>query len=132
MHNPADELSQAFKRKILAEDRDRMASYLDHARSSIDDERGGRFAAVSPTRTVVGTSPVTYPRLPANSPSNQTALVGDEPPLGIDINAMEPVGELHERGDAVGTPPSSATVELDVVAPPAGDARRAATRWRRL
>jgi hypothetical protein len=61
-------------------------------------------------------------------------MVGDEPPLGLDINAMEPVGELHERGDAVGTPPSSAAVELDVVAPPAGDARRAATSkgWRRL
>jgi hypothetical protein len=112
MNNPADELSQAFKRKILAEDRDRMASYLDHARSSIDDERGGRFAAASPTRTVVGTSPMTYPRLPLTAPSNQAAMVGDEPPLGFSVNDMEPVGEIHERNER--------------------NEQRAASKWRRL
>jgi hypothetical protein len=94
--NKADEFSQAFKRKILAEDRDRLASYLDHANASADDLAGGRFAAVNKT-TVTGASPISYPRLPANSPSNQAVMVGDEPSLGIDINAMDVVGEPHKQ-----------------------------------
>ena len=82
----------------------------------------------------MGTSPIQYPRLPATAPSNQAALVGDERPLGFSVNDQEPVGEHFERGDAVGTPPSPAAVELDVVAPPVGDAGRAASkaRWRRV
>jgi hypothetical protein len=96
MNNPAD-ISQAERRKILQEDRERLSTLLDHARSSVDDTHGGRFAAASPNRTVVGTSPISYPRLPADNPSNQAMLVPDEPPLGIDINAMEPVGEVHEQ-----------------------------------
>jgi hypothetical protein len=95
--NKADEFSQSFKRQILREDRDRLSTFLDHANSSVDDEKGGRFAAASPTRTVVGTGPISYPRLPADNPSNQAMLVPDEPPLGIDINAMERVGEIHEQ-----------------------------------
>jgi hypothetical protein len=98
----ADEVSQSERRRVLENDRKVMSSYLDHARSSVDDERGGRWAAASPTRTVVGTSPVSYPRQPKTSPANQAAIVGDEAPLGYDINAMEPVGEFHERGDAAG------------------------------
>jgi hypothetical protein len=97
--NKADEFSQAFKRKILAEDRDRLASYLDHANASADDLAGGRFAAVNKT-TVTGASPISYPRLPANSPSNQAVMVPDEGPLGFSVNDHEPVGEPHERGDA--------------------------------
>ena len=130
---PADEISQAERRRVLANDRRILATYHGVAQTSVDDDRGGRYAKVT-TTTVIGAPPINYPRQPENSPANQAAMVGDEPPLGIDINAMEPVGELHESGDAVGTPPSSAAVELDVVAPPAGDARRAATSkgWRRL
>jgi hypothetical protein len=97
MNNPADEISQALRRQILANDRKvaeerKLSSYLDHARSSIDDERGGRFAAVSPTRTVVGTSPVSYPRQPETSPANQMAMSPLEQPLGYSINDQEVVG----------------------------------------
>ena len=96
--NKADQFTQAFKRKILAEDRDRLSSYLDHARSSVDDERGGRFAAAAPTRTVVGAEPIAYPRLPADNPFNQAALmVPDEPPLGYSVNDLNPTGEIHEQ-----------------------------------
>jgi hypothetical protein len=108
MHNPADELSQAFKRKILAEDRDRLSTYRAHAEANADLELGGRYAKVT-TTTVVGAGPIQYPRLPLTAPSNQAAMVGDEPPLGFSVNDMEPVGEIHERNE-----------------------QRAASKWRRL
>jgi hypothetical protein len=97
MHNPADELSQAFKRKILAEDRDRLSTYRAHAEANADLELGGRYSKVT-TVTVTGASPThQYPRLPLSAPSNQAMMVPDEPPLGIDINATDPVGEAHEQ-----------------------------------
>ena len=130
MNNPVDEVSQADRRRIIAEDRQRLNTYRAHAEASIDDDRGGRFAAISRT-TVIGASPIRYPRLPDGSPWAYDPCP-TEPPLNYDINAMQPVGELHERQ---GTPPSPTAVELDLVAPPDGDARRAANRkagWRRL
>jgi hypothetical protein len=96
--NKADEFSQAQKRKILAEDRARLATYHAVAQGSIEDDRGGRFAVQRPT-TVVGASPIQYPRLPLNSPANQAAMTGPEPPLGFSVNDQEPVGEPFERGD---------------------------------
>jgi hypothetical protein len=109
--NKADEFSQAFKRKILAEDRDRLSTYRDHAEANADLELGGRFAKLTPTSVTGSTPDHQYPRLPADSPFNQAAtMVPDEPPLGMDINAMEPVGEHFERGDvAEGTGSSDGT-----------------------
>jgi hypothetical protein len=133
MNNPADEISQALRRQIIANDRKvaeerRLSTYLDHAQSSIDDERGGRFAAVSPTRTVVGAAPISYPRQPEGSPW-ACDPVPQEPPLGYSVNDQECVGEAFERD---GTPPSPAAVERGLVAPPVGDRGRAAKSWRRL
>ena len=91
----ADEVSQSEKRRILAEDR-RMRTYHAVAQASIDDDRGGRFGVVGRT-TVTGAAPISYPRQPSGSPANQAAMVGDEPPLGYSVDALEPVGELHER-----------------------------------
>jgi hypothetical protein len=96
MHNTADEFSQAHKRKILAEDRERLSTLLDHARASANDDRGGRFAAQGKA-TVTGAAPISYPRLPLTAPANQAMMVGQEPSLGYDINAMDPVGEIHEQ-----------------------------------
>jgi hypothetical protein len=56
-----------------------------HARAEADLETGGRWA--KPT--------IGVPELPAASPWSRDP-VGIEPPLGIDVNAMEPVGEHHE------------------------------------
>jgi hypothetical protein len=96
MTNP--DITQKQKRETLENDRKIMSNYLDHANSSVNDERGGRWAAASPTRTVIGTAPAVYPRQPETSPANQAALAGsDEPPLGIDVNAIEPTGELWEQ-----------------------------------
>jgi hypothetical protein len=97
MHNPADMISQAEKRRILAEER-RLSTYRAHAEANADLELGGRFAKVT-TTTVTGASPISYPRQPADSPANQAALVGDERPLGYSVNDQECVGEFHEGGD---------------------------------
>jgi hypothetical protein len=95
--NKADEFSQATKRKILTEDRDRLATYHALAQSSIDDERGGRYAAVSRPATFVGASPIhQYPRLPADSPWHSDPCP-PEPPLGYSVNDQEPVGERWEQ-----------------------------------
>jgi hypothetical protein len=108
---PADEISQSERRRVLANERRVLATYYGVAQTSIDDDRGGRFAVRSPT-TVVGTSPINYPRLPENAPANQAAIVGDEPPLGFSVNDIEPVGEIHERNER--------------------NEQRAASKWRRL
>jgi hypothetical protein len=103
--NKADEISMAERRRIIAEDRDRLSTYHALAQSSIDDERGGRYAAVQRPATFVGAGPaISYPRLPADSPSNQLAMTPKEEPLGYSIDEMEPTGERWEqeasRGDA--------------------------------
>ena len=84
--NAADEISQAERRRIMADER-RMKSYHGHA---LDDEPelSGRFAKVS-TTTVVGRGPVNYPAQPEGSPWRSDP-VPPEMPLGIDINAQEP------------------------------------------
>jgi hypothetical protein len=113
----SDEISQREKRKILAEDRERISTYLSHAEASAQDDRGGRFSVRSPT-TVTGTSPThQYPRLPLTAPSNQMAQMPPEPSLGYSVNDQECVGEFHERGDA---------------AAPASDGGLRRRGWRRL
>ena len=103
--NNADEISQSEKRRVLANDRQvmaerqRVSTYRDAAQASVDDMAGGRYAVIDKP-SVTGTSPITYPRQSATSPSNQATLVCDEPPLGVDVNAMEPVGEPHEIVEA--------------------------------
>jgi hypothetical protein len=70
-----------------------------------------------------------HPRLPETSPSNQMALVPPEPPLGVEIDAHDPVGEYHEqfakdepKGPSAVSLPSDApagalATELDAAAP---------------
>lgn len=109
MSNPADDISQAERRRILAEERLARNTYFGHA-GDTELDLGGRFAKVT-TTTVVGAGPVRYPRQPTGSPW-ACDPVPAESPLGLDINAMEPVGEPHEmRPQAAGdaqVPPSVA------------------------
>ena len=93
--NPADDIPKTEKRRILANDRKVMSSYLEHAQVSIDDDRGGRFAAVGKSATVVGASPTSYPQQPTNSPWARDVMP-PEPPLGFSVHEIEPVGEKHE------------------------------------
>jgi len=103
--NGADEISQAERRRIMADDR-RAKTYFGQAQHA-DDDLGGRFKRVT-TTTLTGSSPTSmYPAQPANSPWHQDACP-PEPPLGFSVDEMELVGEVHERG------PPSTTAAPDV------------------
>ena len=92
--NAADEISQAERRRIMADER-RGRTYHGVAASSVDDERGGRYGASGSKQTVVGSSPIAYPKLPANSPwANDPCPL--EPVLGFSVEELEPVGEPFE------------------------------------
>lgn len=126
MNKPADMVSQAERRRIISEER-RLSTYRSHAEANADLELGGRYSKVT-TVTVTGASPIhQYPRQPLTSPANQAAMVGKEEPLGYDINAMDVVGEPHERGDAAARPePGSEPSDGDELA------TRPKSRLRRL
>src|SRR5262245_53782591 len=110
--NGADEISQAERRRIMADDR-RAKTYFGQAQHA-DDDLGGRYAKVHST-TVVGSSPISYPAQPATSPWHHD-VCPPEPPLGFSVDEKEPVGEPHERTPSA--TPSSVTT------PQAGDVLR--------
>jgi hypothetical protein len=62
-------------------------------RATSEPEAGGRWARPKPTISGAGGAGV--PKQPATSPWARDP-VGQEQPLGIDVDAMEPVGEPHE------------------------------------
>jgi hypothetical protein len=95
--NTADEISQAERRRIMADER-RMKTYHGHALDG-EPELGGRFKKVN-TTTVVGTDPTVA--VPTQLPWHSD-VCPPEPPLGIDINAQEPTGEKFEQASVTGT-----------------------------
>jgi hypothetical protein len=109
MNNPADEISQSERRKVMESDRlaRKASTYHQLAEASADELAGGRFAKATNKQTVVGSSPISYPRQPSTSPWFNDP-VPPEMPLGYDINAMEPVGERHEIEKSLKTSPPSA------------------------
>jgi hypothetical protein len=66
-----------------------------HQLAQVNQELGGRFAKAD---TNSGENPsVSYPPLPASSPwSGDYAANQPEPPLGVDISYVEPVGTAEE------------------------------------
>jgi hypothetical protein len=68
------------------------STYLDHAVADTDLAAGGRFAKVNAVK-VTGVPAV--PTLPQNSPFASDP-VPPEPQLGVDVNAMQPVGTEAE------------------------------------
>lgn len=97
-----DDVSKAERQTVMADDR-RATTYHAVAQVSIDDERGGRYGALGRTATVTGSRPIAcHPQQPSTSPWRCDPC-GPELPLGYAIDAIEPVGELHERGEAVRT-----------------------------
>src|SRR5262245_16943788 len=121
----ADEISQAQKRRILAEDR-LATTYHSASQAFVDEERGGRFAALEKPTVTGSSGAVRYPRQREGSPWRDDP-VGVEPPLGFDVNTIEPVGEVHERA---GTSPSSSAETAASVG--VGEGVRRATKWRRV
>jgi len=94
-HNPADDIPQAERRRIMADDRRAKATYHNFAQADADTELGGRYAKVQPT-SVTGANPGSvYPKQPEGSPW-RTDECPPEPPLGCNIDAVEPVGEVFE------------------------------------
>jgi hypothetical protein len=78
---------QKEREAILKNDKRVASTYLDHTHS----EEGGRFAK---PQTIVGQTQT--PEYPMAAPNWAPQAVGVEPPLGIDVNATEPVGEYGE------------------------------------
>jgi hypothetical protein len=66
------------------------STFLDHTHS----EEGGRYA--KPMNVIGSTPTAQYPA----GPNWSVDPTGIEPPLGIDVNAVEAVGEYFELGDA--------------------------------
>ena len=64
-------------------------TYLAHTHS----DEGGRYARPN---NVIGSSPVSYPRLPQSSPWSQPDPSGPEPAYGQDISEAPIVGEYAE------------------------------------
>ena len=72
-------------------------TYLAHTHS----DEGGRFAKTT-QNNVIGSSSVSYPRLPANSPWAAPDPSGQEQPYPVDLSEPpEPVGTAQEIEDSL-------------------------------
>jgi hypothetical protein len=69
--------------------KDDKQTYHSRAQADVEAELGGRFAKPKP---LIGGS---VPMQPEGSPWASDP-VGQEPPLGFSVEAMEPVGNPHE------------------------------------
>ena len=84
----------------------RKGTYFSQAQIDADEDRGGRYASLNKP-TVTGTDPsVSYPRLPADAPSNQLTAMPDEPPLNYRIDDQECVGEQFEIQASLASSPA--------------------------
>jgi hypothetical protein len=109
--------SQAEREAILRNDR--ANTFAGRAQAEADEIQG-RWAQEHKA-TVTGTGPVEYPMVAPNWSVDPT---GVEPPLGMDVNTVEPCGEKFEidaLGDvtteAVRVGPQSASPLAAAVAP---------------
>jgi hypothetical protein len=89
------------------------STMYQHAQSAANDEAGGRFASVNPTR-VIGATPNIAAAYPAASSAHQTELP-PELPTGHDINEMPPLEPSTVHASVEATGPASAD------APPLSD-----------
>jgi hypothetical protein len=129
--SPAEKLA-ALHNDSLRRREGTSSTLLDH----VSNDSGGRYATLGKP-AVIGTTPAAnYPALPASSPWSHDG-VGQEPPLGIEINAMEPVGEVFEverslaelaaSNDApIDANPTSVVESLDAAKPTEAERRLAA------
>jgi hypothetical protein len=83
--------TQAEKRKELARD-----TFHSRAQSALDDESGGRFSKVAPSK-VTGAAPISYPAI-SSGPYSHGDLGAPDPHTDQfgDVNAQEPVGSVQE------------------------------------
>jgi hypothetical protein len=98
--NNADDIPQSERRRIMIEER-RASTYHTIAASSINDDKGGRFA-----RTIDAAQIISNPQ-PSGSPWSSSP-VPDEPPLGYSVEAQDPVGEKFEVEASMRSPSTPA------------------------
>jgi hypothetical protein len=123
--NQADDISQAERRRVLENDRlaREGSTYHNHAVSSANDLMGGRFGVDSKS-VVIGSSPISYPRIPSG-PWSGADIVPPEQPLGYAIDQQEPTGEIWEQ--AASSAPTARVTGDDADAPTSlGDSDRGA------
>jgi hypothetical protein len=98
-----NDASQAERKRVIENDR-KVSTFMAHAAANIDEDRGGRYAAVGSSPRVTGASPISYPQQPSNSPWRHDPVPMEEP-LGFSVEDHDPVGEPHELArDAADTP----------------------------
>jgi hypothetical protein len=116
----AEKLETLFQDQTLRNaERRKNASTFSQLANSEANADAGRFAAINKAN-VVGAKPVPdYPNQPANSFSNQAAVVGPEEPLGFDVNETPVVGESWEVDASIehAAQEASPTSSLDADAP---------------
>ena len=123
-----DPESQAARRATLENDRrlrESGSTYFDHASADADTPRG-RYAIAEREAAITGKAPP-----PITAPNWAPDLAGTEPPLGIDINFVEPCGTTAEIEASLvnqsdnpesptGVPPMLPPAETDGPAAPPG------------
>jgi hypothetical protein len=90
------EATMEEKRETLANDRPGGGisndTFFSRAARTLGSELGGRFSHEPEARPrIVGKGPLPYPQQPTGSPWAGADPTGDEPPLGIDVNAVPDV-----------------------------------------
>ncbi len=121
-HPFENEANQKLRRETLRNDR---STLLDHARAHADDAAGGRFKRELAT-SVVGVP--NYPKQPETSPWHHDP-VGPEPPLGLDVNAMEPVEA--EIASSIAALADGAAMAPTESSPVVRDSAASSALWRR-
>jgi hypothetical protein len=113
-----EEVTKAEKLDVLRQDQAWRRFNTLHGRAQADAamELGGRFREALPTPTVVGATPISYPRMPTNSPWAEgiDQISGIEPPTGYDINSID-IGEPAVSSLAVGHSTCVSTQSADAV-----------------
>ena len=104
-HPYENETSQRERKAVLKND-----TFLSRAMADDELGLGGRFKRLS-NATIVGATPgPQVPTLPEGSPWSNDP-VGDERPLGFEIDAMEPVGTEAEITRSIAGTPLTAPTE---------------------
>lgn len=109
-HEFKNDSDQAERRRVQRD------TYLARAQAELD-EAGGRFKGKTPS-TIIHKNPASiYPRLPSSSPWAKPDPSGDEPPLGIDVNAVPDLG-FHEARSTTNSGEVPVDAPLAVAASP--------------
>jgi hypothetical protein len=105
------EVTKEEKLRVLLQDIRRPKDTL-HGRTQTDD-RGGRYAAMGKPVITGSTPGPQYPKLPSNNSFGEglDQVTGIEPPLGFDVNEMEPCGTEAEIQRSLSATPAQHSLD---------------------